>query len=81
MKLVNTTLLLKVAALLAVCLGAYYAFAAWAIWVVQCITGVTGNTFCMMLFLILLSHIVPPKYSGLPLIVLLISTLYIWTIL
>ena len=81
MKPVDSALILKVGALLAVCFAVYYALAAWAIWVVRCITGVSGNTFCMMLFLIVVSHILTKKYSGLPVMLLLIATLYIWTLL
>lgn len=81
MKRSNLALILKVILLLAVCFAVYYALAAWAIWVVSSLTGVTGSTFFMMLFLIVVSHILTQKYSGLPVMLLIIATLYIWTLL
>jgi len=58
-----------------------YAFAAWAIWIVNRILHIQGSTFWMALFFMVLSHIIPKKYSGLPACAMCIATLYIWIFL
>lgn len=80
MKTVEHDITIKLGAFLIAC-AVLYSLGAWSIWVIQCFTGVRGSTFWMSLFFLVISHILPRSFGGLPMLILSIATLYIWIFL